>query len=320
MAAPDVAMKAASDAFKNPPDRPQPLVPARVRLRIGCVRAFLTGWARVFGLTGLYALGRLFGTCEYLVDYKRRRRVHGRLREYFKSRATGPWRRRMARRYFMRIRCDKMFYTLMDRIPRDTLLDRMEVVGREHIDAALRRNTGVYVALCHFGSHHIAGLVMALLGYSLAGVRDPKESHVRRYIQEKYRRTFPEVAAMTMFYSDAFPRELFRFFQSNRIVASLLDVDRQRGETLRTHGVSIFGETRQFLTGPLKIAIRQGAPTLQGFVISLKDFHYRIVVTPPLFDPDGVTDPDRTIAEALQTYADAVEAHAREHPDHLMNI
>ena len=50
---------------------------------------------------------------------------------------------RMARvseeKHFMRIRCDKMFYTIMDRIPRDELLARMHIVGREHLDAALDR-------------------------------------------------------------------------------------------------------------------------------------------------------------------------------------
>ncbi len=295
-------------------------VPAFVRARIVVVRACLAGCIRLFGLNGLYLMGRFFGTLEYLTDYNRRRRVHTKLKQFFKDRATPSWRRRVTRQYFMRIRCDKMFYTIMDRIPRDQLLGRIEFIGREHVNAALARNKGLFAAMCHFGSQHVAGLMMALMGYRLAGVRDPKESHVRRYIQRKYRETFPEIAAMKMFYSDAFPRELFRYYRDNEIVASLLDVDRARGQTLKTYPVSIFGETRDFLTGPLKIAIRCKATVLQGFVISRPNFHYQIISTPPLFDPEAVEDEEQTVAAAIQTYADRVEQHAREHPDHLMKI
>lgn len=320
MATSKSATHPATPPAPEPPRRLTGPIPRPVRARIWVVRAFLTGWSRLFGLNGLYALGRFFAVCEHATDYKRRRRVHARLEMFFKSDVSPAWRRTVARRYFMRIRCDKMFYTIMDRIPRDKLMARMHIVGREHLEAALDRKKGVFVALCHFGSHHIAGMAMALLGYRLAGVRDPKESHVRRYIQEKYRQTFPEVAQMKMFYSDAFPRELYRYYQDNEIVAALLDVDPQRGQTLKTQPIRFFGETREFLTGPLRIAIRQGAVALQGFVISRPGFHYDFVLTPALLDPDSIVDERQAIADALQHYADGVEQHAREHPEHLMKI
>jgi len=300
-------------------DRP---IPAFTIARIQFVRGFLVLWMRCFSLKGLYMLGRFFGTCEYLCDYKRRRRVHNKLIEIFKDKATPAWRRVVTRHYFMRIRCDKMFYTIMDCIPRDKLMNRIKFVGRDRIDAALSQRKGLYIALCHFGSHHIAGLVMALLGYKLIGVRDPKESPVRRFIAQKYRETFPEVAAMKYFYSDTFPRELFRSFKDNYLVASLLDVAQRRGEQHKMHPVTIFGETREFLTGPLKIALRSKAPMLQGFVVSRPNFYYRLVVGETLWDPTTAetTDEETTVSNCLQRYANGVETHAREHPDHLMKI
>lgn len=319
MTAPTVtppAPKAAS------PDDDRPIHPITIA-RIQIVRAFLVLWMRCFSLKGLHMLGRFFGTCEYLCDYNRRRRVHKKLIEIFKEKATPAWRRVVTRHYFMRIRCDKMFYTIMDRIPRDKLLNRIKFVRREHIDDALAQGNGLYIALCHFGSHHVAGLVMALLGYKLIGVRDPKESPVRRYIAQKYRETFPEVAAMKYFYSDTFPRELFRSFKDNYIVASLLDVAQRRGEQHKMHPVTIFGETREFLTGPLKIALRSKAPILQGFVVSRRDFYYRLVISDTLWDPETVelvADEETVVSECLQRYANNVETHAREHPDHLMKI
>jgi acyl-homoserine lactone acylase PvdQ len=45
-----------------------------------------------------------------------------------------------------------------------------------------------------------------------------------------------------------------------------------------------------------------------------------MIATPPLIDPEKVTDEETMIADVLQRYADGVERFAREHPDHLMNI
>ncbi len=306
-----------SDSSRSGASKP---IPAITRMRIWLVRSFLVTWIRCFSLSGLYHLGRFFGTLEFFVDYKRRRRVTAKLHSFFKDEQSAAWRREMARRYFMRIRCDKMFYTIMDRIPRGKLMNRIKLIGRENIDNAMADGRGLYVALCHFGSHHIAGLMMALLGYELAGVRDQKESAVRRYIQDRYRETFPEVSAMQMFTATSFPRGIYRHLQNNKIVASLLDAERKRGEHTKTFPATIFGEQRAFLIGPLQIAIRCGSTTLQGFVVSRRNFYYQLIVTESLIDPGTVVDEAETISHVVQRYADGVEAFARRHPDHLMNI
>jgi lauroyl/myristoyl acyltransferase len=295
-------------------------IPALVSARIWLVRALLVGWIRIFSLSGLWHLGRFFGLLEYLCDYKRRRRVRRKLYSMFRDEHPPGWYREMTLGYFMRIRCDKMFYTIMDRIPRGKLMKRIKLKGARHLDAALARHRGVYVALCHFGSFHVAGLLGALSGYHIVGVRDPKESPVRRYIQRKYRETFPEVARMKLLYSTSFPRQIYRELQSGLIVASLLDVDRSRGDNTRTCPVRIFGETRDFLTGPVQMALRCGAPTLQAFVVSRRNFYFQMIITPPLLEPDHAGDEAQTISEVLQRYASGVEAFARAHPDHVMNI
>jgi lauroyl/myristoyl acyltransferase len=295
-------------------------IPLYTRFRIGFVRNFLMFWVWCFSLSGLYILGRVFGTLEYLIDYRRRKRVRRALRAMFKDEYPAAWYRKMSRRYFMRIRCDKMFYTIMDRIPRDKLMKRIKPKGAKYVDAALQKGNGCYIALCHYGSFHVAGLLAALLGYDIVGVRDPKESPVRKYIQKKYNETFPEVARMKLFYSGQFPREIYRQFRANGVVASLLDVGRIRGEHLKTCPVKIFGETREFLVGPVQMAIRAGAPMLQSFVVSRKNFYYQLVGTAPLYDVPITEDEEKLLPEVMQRYANGVEAFAREHPDHLMNI
>lgn len=291
------------------------------RLKFGLVRGVLWAIASCFSLRGLYLFGKLFGTLEYLVNFKRRARYRSELRKLFRDGRLTPTReKRIVRSYFCRTRCDKLFYLIFDKLPKEKILHRVRFHGREHLDTALLREHGVFVMLSHVGSHHVAALLMALLGYKCAGVRDRNEGPLRRFIQDKYVTTFPEYASMRMLYADSFPRDIFRCFHENRVVGAALDVGRFRGSTLRSVPVRIFGETREFLTGTLQVALRCRATICPAFVVSRPNFYFRLIVHPPIYSPPDDQRPvenQELIAELMQQYADGIEQHVREHPDHL---
>lgn len=292
------------------------------RLKFELVRLFLLGWARLFSLKGLYLFGRCFGTIEYLINYKRRARYRRELRGVFPEGLPDARARQIVGDYFRRTRCDKLFYLIFDRLPREKILKRIRFEGREHVDAALQRGRGIYLMTSHHGSYHVAGLLMSLLGYRCAAVRDPNEGALRVYVQEKYAKTFPEYAAVRILYADAFPRDIFRAFQENRLVGTSLDVDRVRGPTLKTCPVQIFGQTRAFLTGTLQVALRCGTTIAPMFLVSARNFYYRIIVKPPFYVPVGDTageDPE-LVRRIMQAYADGIAAHVRAYPDHISRV
>ena len=282
-------------------------------------RGFLYAWTQLFSLKGLYVFGRFFGTLEYLINFKRRNRYRRELTRVFPEGLSRKRAQRIVRSYFQRTRCDKLFYLVFDRLPREKIMRRIRFHGKQHLDEALARGQGVYVMLSHNGSHHVAGLLLALQGYKCAGVRDRNEAPLRVYVQEKYARTFPEFAAIKVLYADTFPRDIYRCFRENRVVGSALDVSRVRGLTLKTCPVRIFGESREFLTGTLQIALRSGAVVLQGFVVSRPNFYFRLIANPPLHVPAPGDNDERPelVARLMQQYADGIEAHIREHPDHI---
>ncbi|MFQ6048422.1 MAG: lysophospholipid acyltransferase family protein [Phycisphaerae bacterium] len=290
------------------------------RAKFAIVRGFLLAWARCFSLKGLYLFGQFFGTCEWLIDWRRRRRFGQRLRTIFEPQLSRRQVRRITWRYFRRVRCDKMIYLIFDKLPREKILKRIKFHGKEHLDQALRRGKGVYVTMAHFGSHHVSALLMALSGYRVAGVRDRNEGALRRYIQQRYAESFPEFRAIRVFFSDSFPRDLYRCFQANYVLGSALDVDRDRGAKLRTATVTIFGQQREFLTGTMQIALRCRATILQGFLISRKNYYFRVVILPPLIDPDNERDDQQILAEVMQRYAEGVERHVRAYPCHLSKL
>lgn len=301
----------------RPPERRMGLYS---RLKFGFVRWLLWGWARAFSLKGLYLLGRGFGTLEYWVNFNRRRRYRLALAAAFPEGMYRSRRERIVLEHFRRTRCDKMLYLIFDRLPKDKILRRIKFHGRQHVDDAITRGNGVYVMLSHHGSHHVAGLLMALLGYKCAGVRDRNEGAIRVYVQEKYAETFPEFAAIKVLYADSFPRDIFRCFRENRVVGTALDVGRIRGLALKTCPVQIFGETREFLTGTLQIALRCKATILQAFVVSRPNFYYRLIAMPAMHIPETPDENPELVAELMQKYADGIQTHVREYPDHMSRV
>jgi lauroyl/myristoyl acyltransferase len=287
------------------------------RIKFELVRGFLYAWARCFSLTGLYKFGQFFGLCEYLINHKRRGRFQRRLGEVFGDSLTPAQARRHTIRFFVRTRCDKLFYLIFDKLPKEKILKRLRFHRREVLDRELARGRGLYVTLSHHGSHHVAGLIMALMGYKMAGVRDRNEGPLRRYVQQRFEETFPEIRSIRVFFSDIFPRDLYRCLQEGYILASALDVERDRGPRLRRIPVQMFGRQREFLTGTMQIALRCGAPIMQGFVISRKNYYFHFHAIGPLVDPDQARDEPEIVQQTMQRYADNIAEHVRKWPCHL---
>ena len=135
------------------------------RRKFSLVRWTVWGWTRLFSLRGLYLLGVWFATLEYLINFKRRGRYMRQVRHVFQNKVSRKRQKRIALSYFRRTRCDKLYYLIFDRLPREKIMRRIKPNGFEHLDAALERGNGVYVMLSHNGSHHVAGVLMAMRFY-----------------------------------------------------------------------------------------------------------------------------------------------------------
>lgn len=291
------------------------------RAKYALVRGFLTGIMRLTGLRGLYWLCCAFGTCEWLILFAIRRRVEARLRQMLGTRLTDKQIRTAAYRYFTRLRCDKTIYLIFDKIPKHKILERIDFENRQYIEDALKRGNGLYVMISHYGSNFLAGLLMALEGYRVAGVRVRKEGALRQYVRLKYTQTWPEFRQLRMYYAGAFPRGLYRSLRENWVVATALDVGRERAKNQGTIKINLFGQEYTFLTGTAQIAVRCGAPIIQGFVVSCKDFRFRLVAKEPLWDPQtGPQDEQAALQQIMQRYAANLEDLLQQYPCHISKV
>lgn len=271
-------------------------------------------------LSGFYRLARLFGTLEWLINYKRRQRFAAALQRVLGHRPTTKERRRATREFFVRNRCDKLLYLIFDRIARNRATALLSIGNQTLLDDALARGRGVYVALSHHGAHHVIAMLMALRGYKAAGVRDRKEGALRRYVQQLFDRRYPEFPRLRVLFADAYPRDVYRCLQDGYVLGSLLDIGRVRTAHQKTESVTIFGEKRSFLSGPLRIAIRCRTPVLQAFIMPDTNFRYRLEIVETLVDPDKVSDEEAAVGQAMRRYAANVEKYVRASPSLLSRL
>jgi lauroyl/myristoyl acyltransferase len=286
-------------------------------LSLGLVHGTLIVLLKLIGLRGLYVLGRAFGTLEWLVNYKRRRRFAAALEDLL---ARPPGRRQRIHwtlEHFRTSRCDRLFYLILDCIPADRAASLLCLSHPELLDQAVARGHGVYVALAHHGAQHVIGLLLAMNGYRIAGVRDRREGALRRYAQSRIQRKLPAGADFRMLFADDYPREIYRCFQDGYVLGSAIDVSRPRDPKQKVHELTVLGRTRYFLTGPLRAALRCRAPVLQAFIVPERGFRYRFELTEMLIDPENVADEATAIQRAVERYAGHLEERTRTAP-HLI--
>ena len=268
----------------------------------------------LLSLRGLYHFGRIFGTAEYLINFKKRRRFAKALAHILERKPTGTERRKWTHDYFMLTRCEKLFYLIMDRLPRDKAASLLTISDEPLLKECLARGNGVYYGYAHLGTQHVGGMLLSLKGYRVAGVRDPNESSIRRYVQDLFDRRHPDIQRTNMIYSGTFPREIFRCYRAGCIVGSAVDVKQLRNQNQKAEWIEVFGQKRPFLTGPLHIAIRCKAPLLHGFVLPEPGFRFRFLIVGVLLDPETIEDEEREVADALRVYAAQMVKVLKERP------
>ncbi len=304
----------AVDSPAKAPGAEEPGISLWKRISFECTHAAVSILLWCLSLKGLYRFGQLFGTEEWLINYKRRRRFHAVLTQVLEDKPTGAQRRRATREFCWRSRCDRLFYLIFDRIPRSKAEALFSISNEALLDQAVQRGRGVYLALSHHGPHHVAAMLMALRGHKVAGVRDRNEGAIRRYVQARFDRLYPEFGRMRVLFSDSYPRDIFRCFREGFVLGSAMDVSRPRRSNQKAEEVTIFGQKRHFLSGPLRVAVRCGTPVLQAFITPEDAFHYRLDIVESLIDPETVDDEDAAVARAMQTYAANVERNLRATP------
>ncbi|MFM7718814.1 MAG: phosphatidylinositol mannoside acyltransferase [Actinomycetota bacterium] len=183
---------------------------------------------------------------------------------------------------------------------------RTDVVGAEHIDAALEKGRGCVIALGHLGNWDAAGACIARRGYRVASVNEALRPRRLFDLFREHREAF----GVTIVGLDA-PNlgvALAGFLERNMIVALLADRD------LSGRGVEVemFGATRRIPSGPASLALSSGAPLLLCSVATTGR-GWRVRISAPLeIEPTG--DRKEDVRALTRRLAAGFERAIAEHP------
>src|SRR3989338_5290422 len=164
---------------------------------------------------------------------------------------------------------------LMDR-PK-LLKERVWIIGKENLDAALARGKGVILVSAHFGNFPLMLARLSLQGYKVAGImRYMRDERIESFFSAKRNRL-----KIKTIYSQ--PRKLcvedsIRTLRNNELL--FIPIDQNFG----TGGVFVdfFGQKAATATGPIVLARRTQASVLPCFIIRQADDRHKIIFEAPL--------------------------------------
>ena len=285
-------------------------VATRCGFALGCfaVRVFPRHW--LFGLAdGLASLG-------YLLFKGFRARSTENIATAFHEQLSETAVRSIARRSLRNFFRDCVEIGVVLESSDEEVRDQVPIIGKEYLDAALEKGSGVFVLSAHLGNFFLLGTRLALEGYPVfVLVNQPNDGQFAE-LMDQYRlkvkqRTIharPRRAAL---------RQLNEVLRRNEIAVVIAD------EYRRGNGVPVplFGHTVIARRGPATLALRTGAAVVPACVVRQPDDSLQLIIEPELqLDRSGRTKAD--VRENTVRLTRWLESLVRRHPDqwNWMNI
>jgi KDO2-lipid IV(A) lauroyltransferase len=263
------------------------------------------------------ALGAKFGQAWYRLGGPRTRRVRDQLEAAFPEENVAR-RKTWAREVFIHLGRGLAELVLLRGRHRPALLDRVEIQGLEHVEAAERETSsgGVLIVTAHFGNWELACAKVAAIGIPLSvvyrGLSQPALDRAMLGLRDAGSDR-PDGAAVI----DQIPMgragiRLVRALEAGRKVVVLLDQDARREEGVF---VSFFGRSASTRYGPIALATQRGVPILPVFVRRDPDGRtHRLQIQPALQLEPGSSDDEDVLRRNVQLAAAAIENEIRSCP------
>jgi KDO2-lipid IV(A) lauroyltransferase len=213
-------------------------------------------------------------------------------------------RRRLGRAAYEHLGTSLMEFLGLGRRDPAWLRDQVEVVGREHAEAALAAGRGAIAASAHYGNWEICSAGGAAHGLPVTFVVAPlRNAAVDDLVQRMRRRAGIEVLPRGMAL-----RRLRGALEANRLVAFMCDQDARR----RGVFVPLFGVPASTPKGGAQIAVRTGVPFLPVVNRRLPSGRHRVQFFPPLVPPPG--DEETQVRALLAAFNRWLEDIVRQDP------
>lgn len=281
----------------------------------GAIRA-----AEALGIERTLRLGNAFGRAWHRVGGPRTRRVRQQLTQAFPE-VPLDRRERWEREIFAHLAEGLAELLLLSGRHREAMLSRVEVVGLEHLERAVREaGKGAIVIGPHLGNWELGAARLAALGVPVAavyrGLRQPALERALQQVRRGASKTTAEDGSGSPIEQIAMGRragvQFVRALEASRSVLVLLDQHARREEGMI---VDFFGRPARTRFGPLKLADRVGAPVLMAFATRNADGRrHTLTFHAPLQLERGAAEDEEVLRRNLQAVTAVIEQEIRALP------
>jgi KDO2-lipid IV(A) lauroyltransferase len=198
----------------------------------------------------------------------------------------------------------------------EQLRQRIALVGRQHLDAALAKGQGVIILSAHLGNFFLVGSRLAVAGYpAFVLVNQPRDGRFAE-LMDDYRLRVRQPTIHARPRRQAL-RELHGALRDNRIVIVIADEFR-RGKGIEA---AFFSGRVIARRGPVTLALRTGAAIVPACLVRQADDSLKLVIEPEL-ELDRAAKGSAQIGENTRRMIQWLERTVSAHPDqwNWMNI
>jgi KDO2-lipid IV(A) lauroyltransferase len=192
------------------------------------------------------------------------------------------------------------------RLNTDEIKALTRIEGYEHVTRALDRGKGVIVITAHLGNMDVVSQLPLVYGVPITG----PVQHIQPERLFQYVRSLRESHGVRLLPSDGPLMGIYRALKRGEIIG--LPCDRAIADSAREF--EFFGSPAQLPDGPVRLALRTGAPLIPAFVQRLPDNSFLAHIEPPLDLPD-TGDRQADVIAGMKMVIDIMERYISAHPE-----
>jgi KDO2-lipid IV(A) lauroyltransferase len=194
----------------------------------------------------------------------------------------------------------------LHRLSIDEIRDMTRLEGRQHLDQALARGKGVIVISAHLGNVDLLGQLPVAYGVPLTA----PIQHIQPERLFQYTLKLRMSHGVRMLPADGPLMGMYRALRRGEIIALPCD----RGIADNTRQIDFFGEPARLPAGPVRVALRTGAPLIPAFGLRLPDETFLVRIEPEL-ELAQTGDPEADVEAGMAQIVAVLERYISEHPD-----
>jgi len=265
-------------------------------------------FSQPFPLKTWVLIGKYFGRLFYVLDFSHRRISRRNLRFAFGNKKDQRQIKTIARKSFEQFGMTGNEWVLLRNMSKETLRSLVQVVGKEHLDAARRKSPAVILLGAHFGNWEYAHAYYAstinTLNFIVRSIDNP--------LLEKERVLNNHRFGVRILYKENGLRQAIRRLRNGEDLVIFAD----RKETFKKDILCrFFGRTTSTMTLVPILARKFRIPVVPMFIVRSEDLiHHRLLFFPEL-EIDYEKDKEQSIIEVTQQQSSIIERIIRNHPD-----